>query len=145
MAVFVWYKMQDNNNMQFPKRNLTWRIYYGDGSTFDSSQGTPEDAPPINVQVIVQPNKDNGRETVHQWDWYYWQGEHWYGCDLWGLLDQLLWNKVTAVKQGRMLPQEAYDSILKSAMADPDFAPQTAQIVRNKPKPAYGLGRRDID
>jgi hypothetical protein len=121
------------------KRYL-WRIYYGDGTTFDNTQGEPEDAPPVDVQVIIQPNKDSGRQTIHQWDWYYWRNGLWYGSDIWGLLDQLLWNNVTAVKQGRTLSNEDHEKIMKKAMADPDFAPQTAIIPGDRPKQAYGDG-----
>ena len=30
-----------------------WRVYYADGSTFDSTQGTWAEAPPFGVQCIV--------------------------------------------------------------------------------------------
>lgn len=30
-----------------------WRIFYADGSTFDSTQGTWAQAPPFGVQVVV--------------------------------------------------------------------------------------------
>lgn len=119
---------------------LKWRIYYGDGSCFDSSMGKPEDAPPVNVQVILQPHKENGRQTIHLWDWYYWYKDYWYGADIWGLLDQLLWNRVTAVKQGRMTTNEQYEEIMKKAISDPDFNHQTAEILRPKPKQVYGEG-----
>ncbi|KKR10023.1 MAG: hypothetical protein UT39_C0024G0002 [Candidatus Woesebacteria bacterium GW2011_GWA1_39_21] len=121
-------------------KKYLWRIYYGDGTTFDNTQGRPEDAPPVNVQVIIQPNRENGRQTIHSWDWYYRRDNFWYGCDTWGLFDQLLWNNVTAVKQGRMMRSEEFDRIMKNAMADPDFSPQTANISKNKPKQAYGEG-----
>jgi len=31
---------------------ITWRIYYADGSTFDNTQGNPEDAPTTGVIAI---------------------------------------------------------------------------------------------
>ena len=31
----------------------SWRIYYADGSTFDSTMGTWADAPPFGVQCVV--------------------------------------------------------------------------------------------
>jgi hypothetical protein len=31
----------------------SWRIYYADGSTFDSTQGTFAEAPPFGVQCVV--------------------------------------------------------------------------------------------
>ena len=39
-----------------------------------------------------------------------------------------------------MMRSEEFDRIMKNAMADPDFSPQTANISKNKPKQAYGEG-----
>jgi len=121
-------------------KKYLWRIYYGDGTTFDNTKGRPEDAPPVNVQVIIQPHRENGRQTIHSWDWYYRRDNYWYGCDIWGLIDQLLWNNVTAVKQGRTLSNKDFDAVIKRAIADGDFLPQTATLPIDKPKQAYGEG-----
>lgn len=106
---------------------MQWRIYYGDGSTFDSSQGSPLDAPPLDVQIIVVADDQVGRQLLHLWDWYYWdhRDNQWCGADIYGLLDQLLWNHVSAVKQGRTLPQSEFDAIKATALADRDFTPKS--------------------
>jgi len=55
-----------------------WRIYYADGSTFDSTQGTWADAPPFGVQCIVWYHTPPFK-TVHTEAFddsvYVWQGE----------------------------------------------------------------------
>lgn len=41
-----------------------WRIYYADGSTFDSTQGQWADAPPFGVQCVVYYHVA-GNVTLH--------------------------------------------------------------------------------
>jgi hypothetical protein len=41
----------------------SWRIYYADGSTFDSTMGKWADAPPFGVQCIVYYHPD-GWKTI---------------------------------------------------------------------------------
>ena len=121
---------------------IKWRIYYGDGTTFDENQGTPEQAPPLNVQVIVVDDADVGRQLLHLWDWFYWDGEQWCGADIHGLLDQILHNQVTAVKQGRTLPQREFDDIKNRAIADTDFLPKsTSRNLERKTGQVWGDGK----
>ena len=56
---------------------MRWRSYYGDGSTFDSSEGRPEDAPSNDVQIIAELR--DGRRIAHSLaeDYYVWDGEKW--------------------------------------------------------------------
>lgn len=103
---------------------LDWRIYYEDGSTFDSSQGEPEDAPSYGVVVIVQPDEEVGRLIMHLWDWFYWREDEqqWWGADVYGLHDQLLANKpIKAVKLGRNMNSQGFKAIMQRATDDPDF------------------------
>jgi len=103
---------------------MKWKIYYGDGTTFDSNIGSPNETPSLNVQVILCKDNINGRNIYHTWDWYYWNGETWRGADIHGLLDQLLNDKegkITAVKQGRTIRDDIYENILKKAINDKDF------------------------
>lgn len=127
-------------------RAITWRIYYGDGSTFSSLDGTPQEAPCSNVQVIMGYDRDNGRQALHLWDWYYYKtgnpGE-WWGCDIHGLLDQLLHDtkgEITAVKQGRTLGNSLFQSIKQSALNDSDFPPTNEPPSWLYPKQVYGDG-----
>lgn len=110
---------------------MAWRIYYDDGSTFDAAMGTPEAAPGLGVQVIVQPDERVGRVLLTRFDWYYWRRDLgvWWASDLFGLLDQLTNDRagnVAAVKAGRNAAP--YDEILARAIADPDFPPKSARL-----------------
>ena len=102
-----------------------WRIYYDDGSTFDNTMGTPNEAPAYGVQIIIRTHPENGAMLVYRWDFYYWQeGKGWFGGDIFGLLDQLLHdteNKIRAVKQGRTLVTEDFNVIFNRAQQDSDF------------------------
>lgn len=42
----------------------SWRIYYADGSTFDSTRGRWADAPPFGVECIVYYHADE-RKTIY--------------------------------------------------------------------------------
>jgi len=56
----------------------SWRIFYADGSTFDSGQGSWADAPPFGVQCVVYYDAQ-GRVTVdtasRDDSTYTWRGE----------------------------------------------------------------------
>jgi len=100
-----------------------WRVHYADGSTYDSSQGRPEDAPPRGVVVIAQSRATDDVhglevELQQRWDWYFWhlpRGE-WWGCDLSGLLDRLLWERdVGPVIQGVSVPTPEFRAALERA------------------------------
>lgn len=111
-----------------------WRIYYGDGSTFDSEAGGPEDAPAYDVQTIVQadntPEPANvGRQVLRLHDWYYWRVDEgvWVGGDLMGIIDLLLAREpIIALCQGRRIPVVRYNAIVARAMSDPDFPRKSA-------------------
>lgn len=108
---------------------MHWRIYYGDGTTFSSTEGAANDAPPHGVVAIVYPDPEIGRAVLHQWDWYYLKGGSWWGSDTFGLLDQFMHHapEITAVKQGRTFTNAAYRAALQAAVEDPDFPIKSAQ------------------
>jgi hypothetical protein len=113
---------------------LQWRIYYDNGQVFDSTEGKPEDAPSHGILVITEKDQDHGRLCLNGWDWYYHDGECWWGADLHGLLDRLLHNLPThAVKQGRMAPQKVWHDTLDRAVTDPDFPAKGAKHKRERP------------
>ena len=115
---------------------ITWRIYYDDGSVFDSSNGEPEDAPSFGVLCIVFPDNDHGRLVMQGWDWlYYHEVEgNWWGADIHGLLDGLLHNKpIRAVKQGRNAPALVWREVLNRATNDLDFPIKSASSKRERP------------
>jgi len=111
---------------------LTWRIYYDDGSTFDSMQGAPHEAPGLGVQAVVQVDERVGRVILTRFDWYYYRYDlgEWWASDYFGLLDQLTSDRerrVGAVRAGRNAA--AYDAIMSRAQSDPDFPVKSARLV----------------
>ena len=105
---------------------VDWRIYYDDGSTFDSDQGTPNDAPPVGVILILQRDLlfPNNTERIVGENYYYWAGPtmQWQGSDRDGLVDRLLERKdVEGVCQGRRLSREDFHAIHRAASNDSDF------------------------
>lgn len=106
---------------------MRWRIYYGDGTTFSSEDGKPELAPALDVQAIVQPERDEygvGRHVLNGRDYYVWLGaEHqdWDTVDLFGLYDYLQRPGWKRVLFGRSIPTATFREIMQRATHDPDF------------------------
>ena len=103
---------------------IEWRIYYSDGSTFDSSQGTPDDAPAFGVHVILQL-ADNGRlrDPVVGADYYLFsESGKWVGADLVALIEKLA-NRVpfSGFLVGRWEPTDEYLAVLRKSEKDADF------------------------
>lgn len=98
-----------------------WKIFYSDGSTYSSEQGSPESAPSHGIICIAQPDPDRGRNLMHGWDWYYYNdtegnGPMWWGCDIHGLLDRLLHRlSVRALLQGRTVSNDVWENTLLEA------------------------------
>ena len=118
---------------------MRWKIFYGDGSTFDNTQGDPADSPVFDVQCIVQldflPKISPhyvGRLNITGGDWFWWNGEYWQTGDLFGLLDAAIHGKCVIARQGRMLPAHIYNEIYKQAVTDSDFQQQSAQRIRDE-------------
>lgn len=104
-----------------------WRIYYGDGSTFSSGDGPPQEAPALNVQAIVRVDTDPngvGRYVLQGFD-YYWLTEcdGWYGGDLFGLFDYLAGPGWKRVLFGRSIPGPEFRAAVSAAAHDPEFLP----------------------
>lgn len=117
---------------------MKWRIYYDDGSTFDSAMGSEMEAPGLGVICIVQPEPRAGREIMQRWDWYYWHDgeQQWWGSDIFGLLYQLCADRkniIRAIKQGAMVSNESFQRITKRASNDPDFPWKAAPSGKEKP------------
>lgn len=105
---------------------LRWRIYYGDGGTYDNLSGPAEDAPGQNVQVIVLADEQVGRSMWHSKDFYWYDDGLWVAGDDFGLWDYLTlpgWKKVLF---GRTLTKTEFKHVLEIAMADPDFQTKSA-------------------
>lgn len=103
---------------------LTYRIYYGDGSTVESP--TPwEDAPSEDVQIVVIWRQ---YDTPQRWDGLdgYWSDGEVFG----GFLDMPPFEEVAAseqkagrLKRGTLISDEAYARIVEEAAIGADNPP----------------------
>lgn len=113
-----------------------WRIYYDDGSTFDSTEGEALEAPALGVLVIRQPPGDDerGATVVSLWDFYLYHrpSRRWWGVDSFGVVDQLAhrWQDFGGLVVGRMATPGVYQDALNRATADPDFSRAGGRLTR---------------
>ena len=113
---------------------MKWRVYFDDGMTFDSSDGEPCDVPGHGILAIVEADDTHGRVVLNGWNWYYHDGENWWGCDVHGLLDRLTARLPTyAVSQGRMAPKYVFEDTLDRAVTDPDFPIKSGPHPKDRP------------
>jgi hypothetical protein len=110
-----------------------WKIYYGDGSTFDSTEGDPEDAPATDIQIIIQFSEDGERDRQSGSDYYVRRDGRWQGVDIFGLFDYLM--SESRVKFGRYLSNRAFRRISDHANSDP------AMVGRSGPRKKRGKRR----
>ena len=96
-----------------------WKIYYADGSTFSSNEGSLEDAPARGVQGIAQANSAVGWHVASGGDYYIWCDDGWMAVDIFGLFDYLI--ESGTVKFGRTITNAEYNEIFQKALADADF------------------------
>lgn len=95
-----------------------WRIYYGDGSTFDSKAGLWEVAPSENVQVVTlfETTRDRqGRPTryiMNGSDYYFKDGE------IFGHSFDDITKARGSIKFGKYLTDEAFELIRRFAVED---------------------------
>lgn len=104
---------------------LKWRIYYDNGTTFDSTQGGPGDAPAWGALMIVQLDPTVGRHIMWHPEkgFFVWCKEHgeWDIKDFTGLLDFLANFPGCVVRMGRGVPNDRFQAIYRSAVDDPGF------------------------
>ena len=96
-----------------------WKIYYGDGTTFSSIDGEPQEAPCGNVMRVAYYDEDNRRRQCHGTDYYIYTDGYWYGADIVGLVQYLAEPGFKIVKLGRMVKDSIYRKI--ASFADNDL------------------------
>lgn len=112
-----------------------WRIYYSDGSTFDSLDGAPESAPPFSVQAIVQKDRVFGRRILRMVDYFAFSPKEQRWLDLFdasAVIVRSLRDPGLIIKSGEYINERQYEEILKKATNDPDFpgkAPRERSIM----------------
>lgn len=105
---------------------VQWRIYYTDGSMFDSTMGAPEDAPGWGVAAISQQNPETGRAGVAGVDFYWWESDvgFWSGGDMIGFVEQFAAfpRFRGSLKVGRTIARHAdWRALKERIITDPDF------------------------
>jgi hypothetical protein len=104
--------------------DIDWRIYYDDGSTCNSAQGGPDDAPADGVVAIVQLS-GRSREILKGWDCYFYhlQRKRWVGADAHTLHQRLKKRlPMAGVCDGiGMVTEDYQDLIAQGVVRDPDF------------------------
>ena len=101
-----------------------WRIYYDDGSTFDSTMGRPHEAPPEGFICAVGHNELGERYIMQGPPFYCYSVEHDQWWPIWneaGLFDLLRRNQCYAFREGRTVTKSLFAEIMARADKDPDF------------------------
>ena len=104
---------------------MSWKIWYDNGSTFSSEDGSPQLAPGRGVICIIQTSERTGRVQLSGADYYTWDGS-WTRRDLFGLWDYLAGKGWKTVKFGRTIDRLDYEAILRRAEQDTTFPPRSA-------------------
>lgn len=101
-------------------KDLLWRIYYADGSTFDSNQGSEKDAPTIGVICIKHFIENEWRLSAFR-DYYLWEVDNeWWSADAPGFWQYMFKPGVKVVKFGTNIQDEPFEKIMAEARADTD-------------------------
>ena len=122
---------------------MKWKLYYSDGATFGSAEGSWQDAPIWGVQFLLTEDRQHGRYVDFGHDFYVWWpgSEKPWGVDLIGLLDYLRatndeqahlrlceidFDELWGVKYGRLIGRAEFEAMHTLANNDPDFPARTA-------------------
>jgi hypothetical protein len=114
---------------------MWWRIYYGEG-VFTDADGSPFDAPRVDVQVIVQ-EKDGDYELIHGKDYFYWEPKRggWHATDLFGAFDHLIRAERQCLLVGRMLADDEWATLWSRVKQD--CGPRTGRYARESLREPY--------
>ena len=99
---------------------MTWCLYYADGVTFSDVDGAPGEAPPFGVLCLLYRDADvaGGWAILHRVNWYWWQGDKWWGGDRDGYIDQAMHLGAMWPKLGRTVDNAVYQRAFDRAIAD---------------------------
>ena len=101
-----------------------WRIYYGDGSTFSSADGEPQESPAWGAVLVTQPAV-KGMDTLLLNDPFFVHRADralWLTCDYPGLMDQLAHyaHAIDCVRVGRWAEPGDWKAIAARAREEVD-------------------------
>lgn len=110
---------------------LTWKIIYGDGSTYSNADGSPESAPPWNIQIILERTEKEGVVRLSGKDYYWFDSDlnQWTAGEFTGVLDYML--RHTSIKIARSMRTVDFDALFIKHTKDPDFPNKS---MRNYPR-----------
>jgi hypothetical protein len=97
---------------------IKWRIYYADDTTFDNTQGTPEDAPCINVICIKFDAIDHGWAIVAFGNYYCYRDKEWWVADDPGFWQYMFKPGAKIVKFGTTISNFDFQRIMAQARED---------------------------
>lgn len=105
---------------------IQWRIYYADGSTFDSSQGEPWEAPATRVLIILvrDPDASGGVTRVQDGEYYTWKNQRWYAATFDALMFYWFIDKFDhprACLAGEMVTNKLWLKTTRRVAVDKDF------------------------
>lgn len=99
-----------------------WKIWYSDGTTFDSDQGSPVDAPAKGVALVQTEDGRCGRRNLKMQDWYRWcpRSDRWFDGDAYTLLREHQRHGTVTALPGEYMRDDDFEKILIAAHED-DF------------------------
>lgn len=91
-----------------------WALFYKDGSVVTS--GIPDCVPRDGLVVVAHPKHENGN-SVYPGDYFVYHNDNWWPHDVFELHRLILFelNEVKAVRQGRMVSPDEYETICRRA------------------------------
>jgi len=103
-----------------PNPTFNWKIYYGDGTTYDGDQD-PYLAPTTNAQIAVIADPNHGW-TMQAYEGFYWYEpdmDAWIAGDSFGYNDYMLRDGPKKVIFGRTIDTAEFTRIMSVAINDP--------------------------
>ena len=87
-----------------------WTLFYADGNTFSSEDGTPDQAPSYGLLIVAQL-LNGRRELLFNQNFYFHVGGEWFGMDEYGVRERLRERlPVQAMIQGRYVSIRDYSA-----------------------------------
>ena len=117
---------------------MRWKVYYGDGSTFSSDQGSPLSAPTHNVQIILEATEKEGVIRLSGKDYYWFDQDldQWCAGDFMGMVDYAM--RCSTVKQARSMTTADFDALFQVCVDDPDFKKKSMRNLPREGPPTRG-------
>lgn len=112
-----------------------WRIYYSDGSTFDSDDGSAEDAPSTGVICVKQKNPLSTWTLVSMRDYYLWHDGQWWEADTPGFWQYMFKSGAKVALFGESVPDEVFNDVINRARDDADFGEKSSIHLRERERP----------